>query len=95
MQGVPFAFLPLIHHCLLIYSTEVSEYIVKNGFDLYAKSDLRFIESCFKMLLTYFEYKPALNVKQFFENGYAEHKIILCKDIASLVKSKHIELTKN
>ena len=81
MSGAPFAFLPLIHHCLLVYSSQVADFITNNGFDLYSKNDMRFMESSFKMLVLHFNYKPALSIKQFFENGYAEHKIILIKDV--------------
>lgn len=93
-NGAPFAFLPLIHHCLLVFSPQVAEFITNNGFDLYSKNDMRFMESCFKMLVLHFNYKPALSIKQFFETGYAEHKIILCKDVCALVRQKHLELDK-
>ena len=92
MKGIPLAFLPLIHHCLLEYSPHVADFIRTEGFDLFAKSDFRFIESAFKLLVNTFDYKPAISVHQFFQDGFAEHKIILCKDIASLMKQKHKEL---
>ena len=83
-EGVPLAFLPLIHHSLLVYSTPVADFVRENKFDLYAKSDYRFIESVFKLLVDAFSYKPAISVPQFFSEGFAEHKVILCKDIAVL-----------
>ena len=86
LQGIPLAFLPLIHHCLLVYSPLVSDYIKEQGFDLYAKSDYRFIESTYKLLVDSFSYKPAISLEQFFKDGYAEHKVILCKDLASLMR---------
>jgi centrosomal protein CEP44 len=67
MNGAPFTFLPLIHHCFLVYSPVVAEFITANGFDLYSKNDMRFMESVFKMLVAHFNYKPALSIKQFFE----------------------------
>jgi centrosomal protein CEP44 len=67
MSGAPFTFLPLIHHCFLVYSPVVAEFITANGFDLYSKNDMRFMESVFKMLVAHFNYKPALSIKQFFE----------------------------
>jgi len=93
-EGVPLAFLPLIHHSLLVYSTPVADFVRENKFDLYAKSDYRFIESVFKLLVDAFSYKPAISVPQFFSEGFAEHKVILCKDIAVLMKAKHKELSK-
>lgn len=84
-EGVPLAFLPVIHHSLLVYSAPVSDFVRENKFDLYAKSDYRFIESVYKLLVDSFNYKPAISVQQFFSEGFAEHKIILCKDIAHLM----------
>ena len=50
-EGKPTVFLPLVHFILLDYSKNVAQYIVDNGFDLYAKSDYRFIESVYKILV--------------------------------------------
>lgn len=94
MKGIPLAFLPLIHHCLLEYSPLVADFTRASGFDLFAKNDFRFIESAFKLLVNTFGYRPTISVHQFFQDGFAEQKIILCKDIASLVKQKHKELQK-
>ena len=93
-EGVPLAFLPLVHHSLLGYSTAVSDFVREKKFDLFAKSDYRFIESVYKLLVDAFNYKPAISVQQFFSEGFAEHKVILCKDIASLMHGKHKELSK-
>ena len=83
MDGVPLAFLPIIHHALLVYSPLVSKFIAEDcGFELQAKSDFRFIEQVYKMLLRHFDaYKPAITIQQFFTNGFGECKIILCVDI--------------
>lgn len=62
-EGVPLAFLPLIHHCLLGYSTSVADFVREQKFDLYAKSDYRFIESVYKLLVDAFNYKPAIKVQ--------------------------------
>ncbi len=62
-EGVPLAFLPIIHHCLLSYSTVVSDFVRENKFDLFAKSDFRFIESVYKLLVDAFNYKPAISVQ--------------------------------
>lgn len=61
-EGVPLAFLPLIHHCLLVYSTPIADLVRQSKFDLYAKSDFRFIESVYKLLVDQFGYKPAISV---------------------------------
>ena len=41
----------------------LAEFVTANGFDLYSKNDMRFMESVFKMLVTHFAYKPALSIK--------------------------------
>lgn len=65
-EGLPPAFLPIIHHCLLEYSPSVAQFITESGFDLLAKNDYRFIESTYKLLLNQFTYKPAITIQQFF-----------------------------
>jgi len=86
-------FLPIIHHVLLVYSPFVSKYISEKGFDLQAKSDYRFVENTFKLLLSNFGgYKPQITLQQFFTNGFGECKIIMCTEIIRLMKSKHKEL---
>jgi hypothetical protein len=59
-DGIPIAFLPIIHHVLLVYSPQIATYITEDcGFELSAKSDFRFIENVYKLLLTNFGgYKP-------------------------------------
>jgi len=51
LEGKPFAFLPLIHHLLLVYSPHVTNFVTQNGFELYAKTDMRFMESVYKLFL--------------------------------------------
>lgn len=59
MDGIPLGYLPIIHHALLVYSPLVAKFIKEKGFELYAKSDYRFIENTYKLLLTHFNgYKP-------------------------------------
>ena len=62
-EGVPLAFLPLIHHSLLVYSTQIADFVRESKFDLFAKSDYRFIESVYKLLVDQFNYKPAISVQ--------------------------------
>ena len=62
-EGVPLAFLPLIHHSMLVYSQPVADFVRENKFDLFAKSDYRFIESVYKLLVDVWNYKPAITVK--------------------------------
>ncbi len=41
-----------------------------------------------------FNYRPALNLSQFFTVGFAERKLILVCDLIKLCKRKHNELSK-
>ena len=92
-DGIPLAYLPIIHHTLLVYSPLVAKHISENGFELQAKSDYRFIENTYKLLLNHFNaYKPQITIQQFFSNGFGECKMITCIEIILLMKEKHKEL---
>ncbi|MCQ2817994.1 MAG: hypothetical protein MJ252_12080 [archaeon] len=91
--GTPEIFLPVIHYTLFNYSQNVARHLSENNFDMFAKNDLDFINSAFKCLIKLFNYKPSLSTKQFFSDGFAEAKIILCNDIINLVKDKDKELS--
>ena len=92
-DGIPLAFLPMIHHALLVYSPLVATFIAEKGFELQAKSDFRFIQNTYKLLLDHFGgYKPQITIQQFFTKGFSECKIIMTTEIISLMKQKHKEL---
>ena len=93
-SGKPEIYLPIIHYSLFNYSSLVAKFLSDNHYDMYAKNDLDFIETAFKCLLNLFNYKPEINTNQFFSNGFAEGKIILCKEIIDLVLQKDNELSK-
>jgi hypothetical protein len=63
MQGLPPPYLPFIHFALLKFSADVAAFVTDNGFDLCAKTDQRFMESVFKLLITQFGYKPQLTIQ--------------------------------
>ena len=93
-SGNPEIYLPIIHYSLFNYSSLVAKYLSDKHYDMYAKNDLDFINTAFKCLMTLFNYKPEINTNQFFSNGYAEGKVILCKEIIDLVLQKDSELKK-
>lgn len=93
-NGLPIVYLPIMHYILLVYSPKVAEYITEKGFELYAKNDFRFMESAFKLLLNNFEYKPQFTIQQFFQNGFAERKIMFACNVIEMVKNKHLSLNK-
>ena len=94
-SGTPEIYLPIIHHTLFIFSSLVAKYLSDKNYDMYAKSDLDFINTVFICLIKLFGYKPPLNTNQFFSPGFAEAKIIFCADIAEIIINKHKELSKN
>ena len=93
-SGNPEIYLPIIHYSLFNFSSVVAKFLSDKNYDMYAKNDLDFINTAFKCLMTLFNYKPDINTNQFFSNGYAEAKIILCKEIIDLVLQKDSELSK-
>jgi len=50
--------LPLIHFCLLGYSKRVHDSLAAKGYDLFAKTDMRFLEVVYKLLREEFGYQP-------------------------------------
>jgi centrosomal protein CEP44 len=75
-----------MHHILLVYSPHVAYYITEKGYALKAQNDFKFMESTYKLLLNVFGYKPQLTLQQFFQNGFAERKIIFSTDVIGLLK---------
>jgi len=49
VQGSPLAFLPIIHHALMDYSFPLASWLAEEGFEMFGKNDLRFIESLYKV----------------------------------------------
>ena len=94
-SGTPEIYLPIIHHTLFIFSPLVAKFLSDKNYDMYAKSDLDFINTVFICLIKLFNYKPLINTNQFFSPGFAEAKIIFCSDIAEIIINKHKELNKN
>ena len=88
-HGIPSAFLPIMHHVLLDYSHELASYFVNKNYDLYGRTDLRFVETVFKILRQEFSYKPSLTKEQFLALGFAERKIILLTDVAKICREKN------
>lgn len=64
---------------------------MQQGYDLYGKTDARFIDSAFRLLRDEFRYFPSLNSTQFLSEHYWERKLNLVADILKLVLEKHEE----
>ena len=57
-RGNPTDLLPLIHFALLGLSKFVQDDLKSKGYELFAKTDLRFLEATYKLLRSEFEYQP-------------------------------------
>eukprot|EP00933_Yihiella_yeosuensis_P053406 TRINITY_DN5163_c0_g1_i3.p1 TRINITY_DN5163_c0_g1~~TRINITY_DN5163_c0_g1_i3.p1 ORF type:complete len:626 (+),score=131.23 TRINITY_DN5163_c0_g1_i3:105-1982(+) len=91
--GRPVSFLPVLHFAVLDFSPPFAIFLSECGEELRSKSDLRFIEALYRVLREHLGYNPVLSVNQFFSQGFAERKVLLCQDILQAVLAKHEELT--
>lgn len=48
--------------------------------------DMKFYRKVSLILIDLFNYKPALSVDQFFEQGYGERKMIMVLDVYDIIK---------
>ncbi|PVD35090.1 hypothetical protein C0Q70_06371 [Pomacea canaliculata] len=89
-KGMPQAYLPLYHYAFSTYSPVFADEIIHLLDDtLYSKSDLRFMESVYRVLRDLFRYKPSITKEQFFSAGnFAERKVMMCTDILRLVRDR-------
>ena len=92
-QGIPKALLPIVHHVFLDYSISLAQYFASKEYELYGKTDLRFMEAVYKVLRDEFGHKPQLTREQFLTIGFAERKIIVLCEMVKLLRGKHNELT--
>lgn len=88
-KGLAAAFLPVYHYVFLNYSRPLAELISNINIDMYGKSDLKFLESMYKVLRELFSYKPPITKEQFFSSGFIERKVIMCTEVLSMVREKH------
>ncbi|TMW65762.1 hypothetical protein Poli38472_008404 [Pythium oligandrum] len=83
--------LRVLHYVLLDYSRYVAAFILEKGYDLYGKTDARFMDHTFRLLREEFQYFPSLNTSHFLSTHYLERKIDLVTDIVDVVVKKHAE----
>ena len=93
-QGVPLAFLPILHYVFVDFSYALAQYFAGKDYELFGKSDLRFMEVVYRVLRDEFGYKPQLSREQFLSIGFAERKILLVGDILRFCREKHKQLDK-
>ena len=82
-----------MHSALVQYSIPVAEWLLIQGYSLYGRSDLKFVEGVYRVLRHGFNYRPTLSQQQFFAKGYVERKIMLICDLLLLCQAKHKQLT--
>ncbi|XP_004682459.1 PREDICTED: centrosomal protein of 44 kDa [Condylura cristata] len=92
VKGDTAAFLPIISYSFTSYSPYIAELLVEANVELIAKTDLRFVDTVYKLLRDQFNYKPILTKKQFLQCGFAEWKIQIVCDVLNCVMKKHKEL---
>ena len=88
-EGNPLVFLPILHFTLLSYSKYIAQLLLDNKYELFSKSDKEFVNKIFQAMINLFNYRPSINPRQFFMNGYAEGKVIFCLEVIRLVKLEH------
>nr|XP_022324275.1 uncharacterized protein LOC111125095 [Crassostrea virginica] len=91
-QGKASALLPIYHYAFTTYSCAIAELIAGTDTELYTKTDLRFMEGCYKILRDLFHYKPPITKDQFFNSGFVERKIIMCTEVMKLIQQKNKSL---
>jgi hypothetical protein len=57
-MGNPSELLPILHFCLLSYSKLLYGHLSTKGYDLFSKTDLRFLEATWKLARQEFDYQP-------------------------------------
>lgn len=90
--GKASALLPIYHYAFTTYSCAIAELIAGTDTELYTKTDLRFMEGCYKILRDLFHYKPPITKEQFFNSGFVERKIIMCTEVMKLIQKKNKSL---
>ncbi|KAE9297176.1 hypothetical protein PF008_g23812 [Phytophthora fragariae] len=84
--------LRVLHFVLLDSSRAVAQLLVDKGYDLYGKTDARFVESAFRLLRDEFRCFPALSVPQFLSKHFVARRLALVADAAAAVAHKRQEL---
>jgi hypothetical protein len=89
LSGDPVMYLRLMHFFVLEYSPEFRKWIVDQGYTLQTSTDMSFIEQTFRMLQRHHDYRPKITVANFFKPKFALQKLILCSDVARIVREKY------
>ncbi|CAI2370221.1 unnamed protein product [Moneuplotes crassus] len=87
-KGKPSVYLPIINYILLDFSPEMADMLLDKGYNIYGKADLKFMEDVEKICLNLFQFKPPVNIKQFFSEKFVDQKChYVCEIIDHVKKS--------
>ncbi|KAG7386846.1 Centrosomal protein of 44 kDa [Phytophthora pseudosyringae] len=84
--------LRVLHFVLLDSSRAVAQFLADRGYDLYGKTDARFVESAFRLLRDEFRCFPSLSAAQFLTRQFVARRLAIVADAAAAVAQKRQEL---
>ncbi|XP_071950308.1 uncharacterized protein [Antedon mediterranea] len=87
-KGTPQIFVDILRSVLLQYSRHIAQLITSHQIQLSPSHDDRFIDGVYKVLRDIFNYKPIISKEMFLRQGYAEHKLIMMRDVIKMVQAK-------
>lgn len=88
MAGDAEVYLPIYDYLFQWYNTRLANEILRRDLKLppYKHNRTKFLETMYLVLRELFQWKPPLSTAQFFSSGFAEKKVIMCRDIVRLIK---------
>ena len=93
INGETKSHLPVLSQALNSYSLLLAKYLHSKGYELFGKTDSRFLEVVYRMLRDEFNYRPKLTRQQFLtDSAFIERKILFTLDLLKLCQSKHQDL---
>ena len=93
ISGETKAHLPILSQALNSYSLPLARYLHSKGYELFGKTDSRFLEVVYRMLRDEFNYRPKLTRLQFLtDSSFIERKILFTLDVLKLCQTKHRDL---
>ena len=93
LSGDTNAHLPILSQALNTYSLPLAKYLHSKGYELFGKTDSRFLEVVYRMLRDEFNYRPKLTRVQFLtDSSFIERKILFTLDLLKLCQSRHRDL---
>ena len=96
VSGETKSHLPILSQALNSYSLPLSKYLHAKGYELFGKTDSRFLEVVYRMLRDEFNYRPKITRLQFLaDSSFIERKILFTFDLLKLCQSKHRDLQRS